>query len=296
MKTIAFISGKGGTGKTSLMASFARLAAPTVVADCDVDAANLALLLPGEVLHSERYLGGQQARIDPDRCTGCGLCAEACRFHAIRETDAIAFEVDPLACEGCGVCHLTCEFDAVSWVDDDAGAVQICRSDVGPLIRAEMRPAASNSGKLVARVRELAKEQATETKTLYVLLDGPPGVGCPVHATLTGVDLAVVITEPTPSGKHDLDRALDLLKTFKIEARVVINKADLSPEKAAEIRALAETWGSPVIAEIPFLPAIPYALATHKAPIDLPEVRPRLELIWTEIQAALEAPVAAEQA
>lgn len=292
MKTIAFISGKGGTGKTSMVSSFAQLAAPTVVADCDVDAANLALLLPGDVLHSERYVGGQQARIDPDRCTGCGLCAEACRFHAIRETDTIAYAVDPMACEGCGVCHLTCAFDAVEWVDDEAGAVQICASEVGPLVRAEMRPAASNSGKLVARVRELAKEQATQAETPLVLLDGPPGVGCPVHATLTGVDLAVVITEPTPSGEHDLDRALDLLKTFKIAARVVINKADLSPEKAAEIRALAEKWGSPVIAEIPFLPAVPHALANHQAPIDLPEMRPRLEAIWTEIQAALAAPAA----
>jgi len=287
MKTIAFISGKGGTGKTSLVSSFARLAAPAVVADCDVDAANLALLLPGEVVHTEPYVGGQLARISPDLCTGCGLCAEACRFHAIRQTDTIAYEVDPLACEGCGVCHLTCEFDAVSWVDDEAGVVQVCRSDVGPLVRAEMRPAASNSGKLVARVRELAKEQATELEVGYVLLDGPPGVGCPVHATLTGVDLAVVITEPTPSGEHDLDRALDLLKTFKIAARVLINKADLSPEKTGEIRALAERWGSPVIAEIPFLHAVPHALAMYKAPIDLPEVRPMLETIWTEIQAAV---------
>lgn len=285
MKTIAFVSGKGGTGKTSLVASFAHLAAPTVVADCDVDAANLALLLPGTVSHAEPYVGGQQARIDAAACTGCGLCVESCRFHAI-EAAGEAYAVDPLSCEGCGVCHLVCAFDAVRWVDDLAGEVQVCTSEVGPLVRAEMRPAASNSGKLVARVRELAKEQAAQTGAAYVLLDGPPGLGCPVHATLTGVDLAVVITEPTPSGVHDLERALDLLQTFKIRARVVINKADLSPEQSGEIRALAASWDSPVLAEIPFLPAVPRGLAARQAPVALPEVRPRLEALWTEIQSA----------
>ncbi len=135
-------------------------------------------------------------------------------------------------------------------------------------------------------MRELAKAQAVETGAEYVLLDGPPGVGCPVHATLTGVDLAVVITEPTPSGAHDLDRALDLLKTFKIRAPVVINKADLSPEQTREIRAQAERWDSPVLAEIPFLPAVPHGLAAQQAPLALPEVRPRLEALWTEIEKA----------
>jgi MinD superfamily P-loop ATPase len=286
MKTVAFISGKGGTGKTSLAAAFARLAAPVAVADCDVDAANLALLLPGDVEQEETFVGGVRAEIDADRCTACGLCAEACRFDAVQET-ATGLEVRSLTCEGCGVCHEVCEFDAVRLHDNQAGTVQILRSQIGPLVRGELRAAQSNSGKLVARVRELAREQVETHGLELLLLDGPPGIGCPVHATLTGVDLAVAVTEPTPSGEHDLERIVELLRHFEIPGLVIINKADLAPTRTAALCDTVSSWGLEMAGELPFVEGIPRELARGGTPLEVPQLREALERIWTVIQQRL---------
>lgn len=283
MKVIAFISGKGGTGKTSLVASFARLAAPVAAADCDVDAANLALLLQGQVQMEESFVAGERARIRADRCTGCGLCYERCRFHAIRPLEDL-YEVDPLACEGCRVCQLACAFDAVELTENQAGSVQVLDGPTGPVIRAALEPAQSNSGKLVTRVRTLAREQAERADLDLVLLDGPPGIGCPVHATLADVDLVVVVTEPTPSGEHDLERALELVRRFDRPAQVILNKADLSEVMARRIRHLTEAQGAELIGELPFVATVPAGLAQHLAPLDDETLRPHLERIWSRIR------------
>ncbi len=293
MKTLAFISGKGGTGKTSLAAAFARLAAPVAVADCDVDAANLALLLPGDVEREDAFVGGVRAEIDPARCTACGLCDEACRFDAVQET-ATGFEVRALACEGCGVCHLVCEFDAVRLYDNQAGTVQILRSPTGPLVRGELRAAQSNSGKLVARVRELAREQVEAHGLDLLLLDGPPGIGCPVHATLTGVDLAVAVTEPTPSGEHDLERIVELLRHFEIPGLVIINKADLAPTRTAALCDTVASWGLEMAGELPFVEGIPRELARGGTPLAVPQLREALERIWALILQRLASDESAE--
>ncbi|MFH2009491.1 MAG: ATP-binding protein [bacterium] len=287
MKTIAFISGKGGTGKTSLVGAFAHLAAPVVLADCDVDAANLALLLPGKVVYEEPFFAGELAAINPDRCACCGLCAQACRFDAIRDLGT-TFAVDPLACEGCRVCAHVCEFDAVELMPNEAGVVQRIESKCGPLVRAELRPAQSNSGKMVTRVRTLAREQAEAGGYGLVLLDGPPGIGCPVHATLANVDLAVVVTEPTPSGRHDLERALTLLDRFELPGRVIVNKADLSPSMTNRVTQLAVSRGIGVVGRLPFTEAAPWGLAQGRTLLDVEVLRHRLTDIWERLTAAVE--------
>ncbi len=284
MKVIAFISGKGGTGKTSLVASFARLAAPVVAADCDVDAANLALLLGGTVDQEEPFAAGELARINPDLCTGCGVCAERCRFDAIRPDDLV-YKIDPLACEGCRVCLQACEFDAVDLVENLAGKVLVQTAPTGAVIQAALEPAQSNSGKLVSRVRVLAREKADSLGLDLVLLDGPPGIGCPVHATLADVDLAVVVTEPTPSGEHDLSRALDLLRQFRRPAQVIINKADLSPTMVQRIHRLCESHDAEMIGELPFVANVPAALAKRQTLLDDETLRPLLESLWARIQS-----------
>ncbi len=283
MTVVAFISGKGGTGKTSMVASFAQLAAPVVAADCDVDAANLSLLLKGAVKQQETFIAGKRARINPDRCTGCGVCFERCRFDAISPRDLI-YEIDPLACEGCAVCQLNCAFDAVQLYDNAAGNVQVLEGATGPVIRAALEPAQSNSGKLVTRVRTLAKEQAERTGLELVLLDGPPGIGCPVHATLADVDLAVVVTEPTPSGEHDLERALELLKRFDRPTLVILNKCDLSPRMAQRIRQKTEDHGAQLIGELPFDSSVPAGLAQGQSLLDNDTLRPQLESLWARIR------------
>jgi MinD superfamily P-loop ATPase len=284
MKSIAFISGKGGTGKTSLVASFAKLASPVIVADCDVDAANAALLMPGETLHSEPFWAGSRAEIDRSLCITCGECADACRFHAIGLHEGW-FVVDPLSCEGCGVCHFVCPADAVRMSPNQAGNVEVSKTAVGMLVRGALLPGQGNSGKLVARVRELSKERAEEGSFSLVLIDGPPGIGCPVHATLTGVDLSVVVTEPTPSGEHDLERALELLRRFEVPGAIVINKADLSSKMSESIEVMAKERGVPIIGKIPFERLAPRSLAQRRAPIEIERLQPILAQIWVRIIA-----------
>ena len=289
MKQLVVISGKGGTGKTSIVASLAHLAArraPVVTADCDVDAANLALLLPGKDRCFTDFYAGQRASIEVERCTGCAECVEHCRSKAICIEEGTAL-VDPLSCEGCGVCGVICQVDAVSFSENRAGVWMERKTEVGPLIHAELGIAQDNSGKLVAEVRKRAREAADRDGIELVLVDGPPGIGCPVHASLTGCDLALVVTEPTPSGEHDLRRVLQLLDHFQVPATILINKHDLSPEYTARIEELAKDGNRVVAGEIPFLAQVPRALSRGELPLIIPQAHDLLSQAWQVVREIL---------
>jgi len=288
VKQLVVISGKGGTGKTSILASLACLSAwesSVVTADCDVDAANLALLLPGDDVRTEPFWSGRRAKIDADSCMLCGLCAEQCRAAAIRVEDCAV--IDPLACEGCGVCALVCPVEAVSFEDNQAGMWMERRTAFGPLIHAALGIAQDNSGKLVAQVRQEARAVAERDHIDLILVDGPPGIGCPVHASLTGCDLALVVTEPTPSGKHDLERVLALLDHFAVPAAVLLNKCDLSQEFTTRIEALARRAGAQVVGKLAFSREVPQALARGELPLAVEAVAAPLAEAWERISALL---------
>ncbi len=241
MKELVVISGKGGTGKTSIVASFAALADKAVLADCDVDAADLHLVLEPTVVKREKFSGGSRARIKPGHCTACGKCEEICRFDAIYfdgpgngKVDK-TYRIDPIACEGCGVCAWFCAENAIEFGPVINGEWFISNTRCGPMVHAKLGVAEENSGKLVSIVRTEAKKIADERKLDLVIIDGAPGIGCPVIASITGADLVLVVTEPTLSGLHDLQRVADLTKHFGIETLVCINKCDLNEEVASQI-------------------------------------------------------------
>jgi MinD superfamily P-loop ATPase len=248
MKQIVVISGKGGTGKTVLTASFASLAGNKVMVDCDVDAADLHLLLKPEIKERHEFRSGVTARIDRELCQECGECLSVCRFEAIRED----FTVDPVSCEGCGVCSQVCPAGAVVMEENVAGEWYISETKYGPLVHAKLGIGEENSGKLVAKVRQVAKEMAERDKRDFVIIDGPPGIGCPVIAALTGVDLAVIVTEPTLSGMHDMERVAQVAKHFGIPTKVVVNKHDLNPGNSETIRRICEEADIEVVALLPF--------------------------------------------
>ena len=252
MKQLVILSGKGGTGKTVLSACFASLASNKIMADCDVDAANLYLLLHPETKETHPLFGMNKARIDPSSCTACGECQGACRFDAIEETTEGLYEVDEMSCECCGVCSLICPVSAISMEPNKSGEWYVSKTKYGPFVHAKLGIGEENSGKLVAEVRKSAKELAESTKKDLVIVDGPPGIGCPVIASLSGVDLALAVTEPTPSGIHDMERVIQVARHFNIPAACCINKFDLNHRNSDQI----ETWCGknfvPLIGKIPF--------------------------------------------
>jgi len=248
MKELTVISGKGGTGKTTLAAAFASLAENAVLADCDVDAADLHLILEPKVERTEEFTGLKIAIKDADKCTDCGLCYQHCRFGAISEDN----EFLGTGCEGCGVCEFVCPADAVSLIDRTAGETYRSTTRFGPMAHARLYTAEEASGKLVAGVRNIAREMAKETGRELVLIDGPPGIGCPVIAAITGVDLVLVVTEPTISGVHDLKRVLGVAKHFNIPAVVCINKSDINPEMSEEIKEYCREVGIEVVGVLPY--------------------------------------------
>jgi MinD superfamily P-loop ATPase len=248
MKEIVIISGKGGTGKTSLTASFAALAGNAVLADCDVDAADLHLVLAPTIRRREAFRCGNEAMIRQADCIGCGACLARCRFDAVRKTTGGAgeatFSIDATACEGCGVCVWSCPVKAIDFPERISGEWFVSDTRHGPLVHARLIPGGENSGKLVSQVREAARAIAVERKAGLILVDGPPGIGCAVIASVTGASLVVIVTEPTLSGAHDLGRVLELAGHFKIQAAVCVNKWDLNAEMTERIERDATRAGA----------------------------------------------------
>ncbi len=259
MKQIVVLSGKGGTGKTSLIAAFSHLAANRVMVDADVDASNLQLVLNPRVEEEQRFMGGQVAEIDPGLCTGCNLCEEACRFDAISHQGG-TYVVDPVACDGCKACFYACPVEAIDMAPQHAGWWYRSLTEQGPLYHAHLRPGQENSGRLVTLVKQQGRLRALDEEREYLLVDGPPGIGCPVISAASGADLAVIVVEPTVAGVHDLQRVLGTVAHFQVAALVVINKADINPRKAREIRDFCEQHGVEVAAEIPYDPVVTQAM------------------------------------
>ncbi|NLC56908.1 MAG: 4Fe-4S binding protein [Armatimonadetes bacterium] len=247
LKQLAVGCGKGGTGKTSLVASFAALADDIVLADCDVDAANLHLLLHPRIEQREEFRGAQVVVRNPERCQGAGECERLCRFTAITRA-----RVDSHACQGCGLCIVACPHQALRLETVACGEIYTSVSDYGPMAHARLYPGGESSGKLVTEVRRRAESLAVEAEHPLLLIDGPPGIGCAATAAIADVDAVMVVTEPTPAGRHDLQRILELIGYFGIPAAVVLNKADLDAENAQAIREDCRLLPVPVIAEIPF--------------------------------------------
>jgi MinD superfamily P-loop ATPase len=242
-----------------------RTEAKTVLSDTDVDAPDLHLLLKPSILKSRPFVGGKMYRIDPDLCTDCGDCAQACHFQAIHPASeehggATGYQIEPLDCEGCGLCFHVCPVEAIRTRDSINGDWFVSRSRVGPMAHARLGIGEENSGKLVTEVRSRASELAARYRSQRILSDGPPGVGCPVISSISGLELVVIVTEPTVSGAHDLRRVLDLSNHFGIPALVVINKADLNSQQCSNIKAQAEEQGARCIGEIPFDPLVHEAL------------------------------------
>jgi MinD superfamily P-loop ATPase len=287
VKEIVVISGKGGTGKTSITASFAYLGGKeTVVADCDVDAADLHLLMLPDFAKSEKFYSGVIANIDQDVCTKCGKCAEVCRFDAIPVIDG-QYVVQPLDCEGCGYCARVCPVDAITMESQNVGDWYISTTKVGSsMVHARLGIGAENSGKLVAKVKSEAKNIAEEQDKIYVLVDGSPGIGCPVVSSLSGASYVVLVTEPTVSGIHDLKRVYELVKRFGIKAGCIINKADLNNAVEKEILQFLSENSINHIASLPYDETFTQAMTIGQTIVEFGESRVKeiLEQSWDKIK------------
>lgn len=248
MKSVLFLSGKGGTGKTSLAGAFAFLAKEKILADCDVDAANLHLLLDPKITSEGNFQGSKLAVKDNEKCTSCGKCREVCRFQAIDEN----FTIDSYMCEGCGACAYVCPVDAITLLLVDCGRWYTAQSRLGPLASAELYPGEETSGKLVMLVKQKAYELGKEKNAKLLLIDGAPGIGCPVIASVSGVSAVILVTEPSLSGLHDLERILGVVRHFGIAAYLVINKADINEKVSEKIEAFAAAEQLPVLGRVPY--------------------------------------------
>jgi len=254
MKEIVVISGKGGTGKTSLTASMASLNGKSVIADCDVDASDLHLVLSPVIERRECFKSGHEAVIRKDDCLACGTCREKCRFHAVHEARRYGrqslFTIDPLACEGCGVCVRFCPEEAIDFPERICGHWMVSETLYGPMVHARLAIGAENSGKLVSSVKNEARRIAEERKLPRIIVDGPPGIACPVIASITGASLALVVVEPTLSGIHDMQRVIGLTKHFIIPTFIIINKWELNPRIAGAIERDALSAGVPLAGKV----------------------------------------------
>ena len=284
MKEVVILSGKGGTGKTSIVGSFAAIAENKVMADCDVDAADLHLLLSPSIKEKNEFRSGQVAVIDEDKCIECGLCVELCHFGAIKD-----YRVDPVSCEGCGFCSHICPVAAIAMHECKAGDWFISDTKHGPLVHARLGIAQENSGKLVALVRRQAKELAEKKGLDYVISDGPPGIGCPVISSLSGVSLALIVTEPTLSGIHDMERVLEVCKHFGVPAMVCINKYDLNDENTLAIHKYCQKKQVDVVAMIPFDNAVTEAMVKGISVVEHSDssVAEEIKSLWQHIERKL---------
>ncbi|OGP49099.1 MAG: (4Fe-4S)-binding protein [Deltaproteobacteria bacterium RBG_13_43_22] len=284
-KELCVLSGKGGTGKTSLVGALASLIPDKILVDCDVDAPDLHLLLAPKVKSREEFMGGRKAVIIPELCTDCGRCREVCRFEAISED----FRVDPTSCEGCGVCMHFCSFGAIEFPLALCGEWFVSETRFGPMVHAQLGAGQENSGLLVALIRGKAQDLAQEKGLPLILVDGPPGIGCPVISSLTGADGVLIVTEPTLSGLHDLNRVLDLAGHFKIPGMVLINKYDLNQEMTDRIETYCQEKGLGLAGRLPYDPVVTEAMVQGKT---IPEMEgnslgAEISKIWERIQGHL---------
>jgi len=284
MKEVVILSGKGGTGKTSIVGSFAALAENKVLADCDVDAADLHLILSPSIKEENEFWSGQVAVINEEECTQCGLCQDVCRFDAIRD-----FKVDPISCEGCGFCSHICPVEAINMKDSLSGHWFISDTKYGHLVHARLGIAQENSGKLVALVRQQAKQIAERDGLNCIISDGPPGIGCPVISSLSGANLALLVTEPTLSGIHDLERVLGVCHHFGIPILVCINKYDLNEDNTHQIEDYCLDLGVEVAAKIPFDNIVTEALVEKLPVVEYSQgkVTQEIQSLWQRISLAL---------
>jgi MinD superfamily P-loop ATPase len=296
VKQLVVLSGKGGTGKTTVAAALAHLASQEtdiILVDADVDAANLELVLSPKLQEETAFFSSKVASIDPELCVACGTCADVCRFDAVLvpEDDAEdeSYTIDDVACEGCAVCYYQCPAEAIEMQEPQDGLW--FRSDTlfGPLVHAHLFAGQENSGKLVAEVRDRARRLASQGGQPYVIIDGPPGIGCPVIAAATGVDLVLVVVEPTVSGVHDLERVLGVAEHFNIPCLVSINKFDINTDKAQEIDRYCAERGIPVVGHIPFDTVVTEAMVQGK-PVTAYEDGPvsaELRRVWEGVRDKL---------
>ena len=264
MNEIVIISGKGGTGKTSIIAAFASLAENKVLCDADVDAADLHLIMEPDVKERHIFKSGHTAIIDTDKCTECGLCRDLCRWNAISED----FVVDSIECEGCGVCCYFCPEEAIDFPLNTCGEWYLSETRFGPMAHARLGIAEENSGKLVSLIRQEGKKLAEERHLDLLLTDGPPGIGCPVIASLGGATAVLIVTEPTVSGRHDMERVAELAAFFKIPAMLCVNKFDLNPDEGEAIEAFAKEKNISVIGRVPFDPSFTKAMVQGKTIVE----------------------------
>ena len=293
MKQVVILSGKGGTGKTSLCAAFAHLAGSEgkiVLVDADVDAANLELLINARYIKKETFSGGSIGIIHQEQCSVCGTCQEVCRFDAVSQIDGRYF-IEPIACDGCAACLYTCPEQSITMEKQQAGEWYISETPYGNLFHAHLFPAQENSGKLVALIKRKAQDAIEEINGDLMLIDGPPGIGCPVISAISGADAILVVTEPSMAGIHDLERVLNTAAYFQVPAWVLINKADLFPAGSRKIKELCQERDIPLLGEIPYDLNIAQAL-TSGEPISLfaPESAAAREIknVWEMVQIKLE--------
>jgi len=291
VKEVVVISGKGGTGKTSIVASFAALANSAVLADCDVDAADLHLLLKPDIKQTHDFTGGKLASIITKKCIGCGRCEEVCYFGAAvfngpaNDVAERTYTIDPIACEGCSVCFHFCPVDAIEFNDAVNGQWFVSDTRFGPMVHARLRPGEENSGKLVSLIRKQAKKIANELNKDLMIVDGSPGIGCPVIASISGADLVLAVTEPTVSGQHDLGRVVELTKHFQIPTLVCINKYDINLEIAKEIEQEAQQRDLKLAGKVAYDIAVTKALLEAKSVVEYSNngIKDQIISLWETI-------------
>jgi MinD superfamily P-loop ATPase len=285
MKQLTVISGKGGTGKTTLTAAFASLTENAVFADCDVDAADLHLILKPDIKKTQIFTGLKVAVLDNAKCIECGKCIEHCRFGAINEF----FNIKPASCEGCGVCEFICPENAIHLEDRKSGYAYNSESRFGPMAHARLWTAEEASGKLVTLVRNNARNLAHENSKDLIIIDGPPGIGCPVIAAISGVNLVLVVTEPTLSGISDLERVLNVTQHFKIPAMVCVNKYDINIENTEKIEQYCEENGIQVVGRIPYDNITTMAMIDEKSVIEYSDgkLSDIIRYIWINVKGEI---------
>lgn len=295
MTELVVVSGKGGTGKTSLVGSLAALSRNKVMVDCDVDAADLHLILRNDILKSSQFTGGKRASIIDDRCTNCGYCLEYCRFDAIKHDVSAEnvtgerYWIDPYACDGCGVCTRHCPEMAIDFRVVVSGEWYVSDTPYGPLLHARLGLAQANSGKLVSVLRQQARLLAEKKGLDLIIVDGPPGIGCPVIASITGTGYVLIVTEPSLSAMHDMERLLQLTKHFRIPTGICVNKSDINPAMTARIERFAESQNVRVLGLIPFDPAVTEAQLAHTTVVERHAngASRSLRLLWSNLCDAL---------